>query len=552
MKFSTRLSLLCAAVVFFGQSVLAQVPRTLGNPDLQPLVPGSPEHNRRSSLPCNNPFRTYDGSCSNPSNPLSASTNMPHFSYFRKLSSTTPTGEDRRSAREISNIVASVDDNIPNRRRINELCVLFGQFLDHDLALTPLSEVEMPIEVGENDTLTHELEFRRSTRGFVGSGRTKQRPINSLSSVIDLSTVYGSDEERSIALRTLSEGKLKTSTGDFLPLNTGGISNQPSTSAKFFVAGDIRCNEHPILTTVHTLFLREHNVIADELLAKFPSWDDEALFQHARAVNIAQFQKIVYEEFIPTFTGRRLPRYRGFKRNVDPTVSNLFSTAALRIGHTLVGNTIKRKGPGNSVRPDLEMAEMFFRSSMDYTEVEEFIRGAANSVAQEVDTKVVSALRNFLFTKIPEEEGIDLIALNIQRGRDHALPAYNDIRRKFRIPRARTFAGITRDPETQRRLAEAYDSPNDVDAWIGLSAEKHIPGSSLGRTLVAIWMREFGRLRDGDQFFYLGRKAIPAAIRSLPRVRNLFRTRSLFRDIILRNTNVQPAELPGTSSAFKA
>lgn len=547
---------ICVALVI-ALTASAQRPSSREDPGLRPVNPRSSEYRRRQRLRCSSPFRSLDGTCSNSRRPLFASTNLPHFSYFRRHTSKVPSGSDRPSPRLISNVVSSQEDSIPNERRLNDLCVFFGQFLDHDMALTPLSETEFPIEVPEDDPLhasQPELEFFRSTRGFVDRRGRFERGINSLTSVLDLSTVYGSDVDRNRALRTLSDGKLKTSTGDFLPLNVGGLINQPNTSPQFFVAGDIRCNEHPVLTTVHTIFLREHNLIADDLKTEFPSWTDEELFQNARAINIAQFQRIVYDEFIPAFTGRRFPPYRGFRRNVNPTVSNLFTTAAYRVGHTLVSNTITRQGPGNTPRPNMPMSAIFFKTSMDFTDADEFVRGAANTVAQEVDAKVVNLLRNFLFTAIPEEEGIDLIALNIQRGRDHAVPSYNEVRKRFRIRPVTSFAQITNDGDMQDRLEEAYGDVNDIDPWIGMTAETHVRGASLGVTMLKVWITEFRRLRDGDEFFFLGSKGIPDEVRDVPRVARVLRSGggSLFREIILRTTNVNANELPTSSSIFMA
>ena len=433
--------------------------------------------------------------------------------------------------------------------------------MDHDYALTPLTDVEVPIEIPEDDELHNEeggeLEFRRSARSIIAGTTDSERAMNSLTSVIDLSTVYGSDDERNRALRTLEDGKLKTGPQNLLPLNTMGLMNAPSKSAAFFVAGDVRASEHATLTTIHTLFLREHNRIVDEIrsvpfLARL---SDEVVYQFARMVNIAQFQKIVYEEFLPALMGRRFPRYRGFKRSVNPTVSNMFSTAAYRIGHTLVGNTVTRKGRGNAVLEPLQMTDLFFRPASTFSNnlMDEIIRGAVSTPAQEIDTKVVDSLRNFLFKRIDEEEGIDLVAINLQRGRDHALPVYNDIRERFGIRRAVTFADITSDRETQERLEYAHETPDKIEAWVGLMAEDHLPGASMGRTMFALWTAEFSRLRDGDQFFYknprLNRLLRP--LRRLRTLKNMFRSRGLMRDIILRNTEIAASELPNPFSVFK-
>lgn len=67
--------------------------------------------------------------------------------------------------------------------------------------------------------------------------------------------------------------------------------------------GDPRVNEQPGLAAIHTVFMREHNRIADGLAALNPNWDDERLFQEARRILIAVWQKIVYAEYLPLVLG---------------------------------------------------------------------------------------------------------------------------------------------------------------------------------------------------------------------------------------------------------
>lgn len=99
--------------------------------------------------------------------------------------------------------------------------------------------------------------------------------------------------------------------------------------------------------SIHTIFLREHNRIAVELGHLNPHWEDELLFQETRRIVIAEYQHIIYNEWLPIIIGRSymetfgiLPLYNGYytgyDSGVDGSVSNAFSTAAFRMGHTLV------------------------------------------------------------------------------------------------------------------------------------------------------------------------------------------------------------------------
>jgi hypothetical protein len=51
---------------------------------------------------------------------------------------------------------------------------------------------------------------------------------------------------------------------------------------ELFVCGDERCNENPGLTALQTIFLREHNRLADKFAREHPDWDSERIFQTAR------------------------------------------------------------------------------------------------------------------------------------------------------------------------------------------------------------------------------------------------------------------------------
>lgn len=181
------------------------------------------------------------------------------------------------------------------------------------------------------------LPFRRSVRAAASAAEgVVEHPLNTLPSALDLVAVYAPNALRSHELLEIDQigavtNKLKTSAGNLLPLNTRGFVNAPDTSTRFFLAGDHRANEHPVLTALHTLFVREHNTLIDEIKQRVPSLPPRLVYEHARVLNVAQFQKIVYEEFYPAIIKKPLPRYTGFRPRVNPTLSDIFS-AARRFG----------------------------------------------------------------------------------------------------------------------------------------------------------------------------------------------------------------------------
>ena len=219
-----------------------------------------------------------------------------------------PAGQSRKSAREISNIVAAQDEFIPNDKKASDFIWQWGQFLDHDIDLTPgahpAEPFDIPVPVGDPwfDPFSEGGKVISFDRSLHDGGNTPDNPrqqFNVITAYIDASNVYGSDVVRAAALRTFTDGKLKTSSDEHLPFNTDGLPNAGGPSPTLFLAGDIRANEQIALTAMHTLFVREHNRLAEELAEKNPSLNDEEIYQIVRKIVGAQIQVITYKEFLP-------------------------------------------------------------------------------------------------------------------------------------------------------------------------------------------------------------------------------------------------------------
>ncbi|NCA12112.1 hypothetical protein EBR56_09975, partial [bacterium] len=269
-----------------------------------------------------------------------------------------------------------------------------------------------------------------------------------------------------------------------------------------------------------------------------PTWTDEQLYQFARRAVIAELQKITFTEFLPALLGGGTPatgallRYGGYKTDVNPGIATEFSTAAFRVGHSMLGEDIEfLANDGTAVRDPLALRDAFFNSTVvSQTGIDPILKYLASDRAQEIDTKVVDDVRNFLFGA-PGQGGFDLVALNIQRGRDHGLADYNAVRAAYGLGKVKSFADITPDRATQAALAATYGSVDKVDLWVGGLAEKHLPGSSLGETFTRILVDQFMRLRDGDRYWYQNKGVLA------PDVAQVVQNSSL-ADIVRRNTGV--------------
>ena len=455
-------------------------------------------------------FRTYDGTWNNLNWIAWGQTGS---KLLRKSSSaysdrrSEPARGDELSPRAISNLVFEQSDSIDNSLSLSSMVWQWGQFIDHDLDLTeshvPLEPLPIPVPTGDPffdpaGTGTQVIPFFRSAylrrTGFLNP----RQQVNQITAWIDGSNVYGSDEETAQSLREYRNGRLLCSRGtggQFLPRDDDG----------FFRAGDVRVNEQVCLIAMHTLFMREHNRIAGNLAAEFPRLDDEQIFQLARERVVGHLQAITYNEFLPAVLGDvMLEPYNGYDDTVYPGISNVFSGAAYRFGHSMLPNELLRlRNDGTPIRAgNLLLADAFFNPRLLMgIGIDPYLKGLVEQPAQEIDAKVVGSIRNFLFGP-PGAGGFDLAALNIQRGRDHGLPDYNTVRERFGLARVVDFSEITSNPGVQQALATAYETVDDIDPWVGILAEDKATGAATGMTAAAIFKDQFQRLRTGDRFWY--------------------------------------------------
>ena len=461
------------------------------------------------------------------------------------------------NAREVSNLVCDKLGDEENKYGLSSLVFTFLQFLDHDITQTAEGGEFTPIIVPQGDpqfdpmhTGSVIIPFTRS--GYEeGTGQNASNPRqqrNLITAWLDASVVYGSDENRAHWLRTGECGRLKVSKssfGDLLPCNTidGSCNtlldeNAPSMAMdrdhsgklrKMFVAGDVRANEQPGLTALHTLFVREHNRICNEL-ENNGFCDDERNYQYARKVVGGIIQSITYNELIPIL-GLKIGS-DSYRRNMSPEIFNSFATSAYRLGHTMISEFIPIiEDECGDVSDELSLAEAFFNPSIiQNIGIEGILKGLHVQVQQEVDPGLVPAVRNFLFGP-PGAGGLDLAALNIQRGRDHGLPDYNTLRAEFGLSKIKRFSQISSDPDIQHKLEKAYSNVDHIDSWIGMLCEDHISSSPFGKTIMTILSAQFRNIRKADRLYY-------SRDRSLSRNVRFEISRTTLADVIKRNTEV--------------
>jgi hypothetical protein len=455
---------------------------------------------------------------------------------------------DLPNARTVSNLVVWDQVNQGNQADpdgYSGFMYAFGQFLTHDLEFARPGSTNIDVVVPAGDTnLTpgsHIPVNRSAIAPGTGIAGHTALPINDVTGWIDCSVVYGLDYppgvpqgptvfQNPINLReggqTATTGKLSTSSnGQYAPV----VNNS-------FVFGDPRGTENPDLTSIQTLFIREHNWHVDRLKKLHPTWTGEQLYQRARNIVIAEFQNITYKEWLPKIVGAStIPAYTGFKTNIDASVTVEFAVAAMRFGHSIVSGAQDRVDEQGNITESLTLSQAFFLTPDLYERnggANGFIRKLASDISNKLDVHIIEDLRNLLNDP---PAAMDLAATNIQRGRDTGLPSLNQMRTALGLSAYTSFSQITTDSVVASALQTAYTNINNIDLWVGGLAETPVPGAMVGQTFQNIISSQMIRLRDGDALYWENQPWAPGDF-------DWLQSQTLSK-IILRNTDTVRMQL---------
>nr|AKR04374.1 peroxidasin [Chilo suppressalis] len=509
-------------------------------------------------------YRSIDGSCNNFEHPtwgasLTGFRRILFAVYENGFSQPIGWNKDKEyngftlpPARLISTEIISTTE-ISQDEVLTHMVMQWGQWLDHDLdhALPSVSSQTwdgvdckktcdyaapcFPIDVPPNDprvTNRRCIDFIR-TSAVCGSGITsvlfsKLQPreqINQLTSFIDASQVYGFEQTVAEDLRDLTNDNGLLRVGATFPgkkplLPTTGVNamdcrrNLDESTRSCFVAGDIRANEQIGLAAMHTIWMREHNRIATQLKFLNPQWEGNKVYQEARKIVGAEIQFITYENWLPLILGqdgfKQLGTYNGYKSNINPSISNVFATAALRFGHSMINPVLHRYDENFETisQGHLLLRDAFFSPwrLVDEGGVDPLIRGMFTTSAKlKTPTQNLnSELTEKLFYSA-HAVALDLAAINIQRGRDHGIPPYTKFRQFCNMTEVETFNDLANeipDKTIRDKLERLYGSVHNIDVWVGGILETQVDGGKVGPLFKCILLEQFTRLREGDRFWY--------------------------------------------------
>jgi peroxidase len=453
--------------------------------------------------------------------------------YDRATAPSYPAGSDGSAwqtptlggPREISDKVMSTDAEIVSRFGTNELFQFIGQLITHDVASAGPGTEAFGFD---GDAFGG---FVRDAFQIVDGVRA---PVDLQTSFLDLSQVYGPNDTLADLLREEDSGRFITGPGHVLPkfqdildahagLTQDGLNGILAANGFFggaagfpgFIAGDARVNQQTGLSGGQTLLMLNHNWHADQIAALHPEWSDDAVFDMARAMNEAEWQHVVYDEYVAKLVGAdALGKYHGYRANVDPSIINEWTTAAFRFGHDEASNDTSLTNEDGSVFQTISLADNFglsfggqgITADPDVRSLEQWLRGFMERPTQAIDGKVANGVRDSLFGAA----GVDLAAIDIVRGDDHGVGSLNLVRQGLGLAAYASFTQFGNrnhvDGATLAALREVYD--NDIgklDTEVGGLFERKVKGSQLGETFTILNVMQFENMRDGDKDFYLER-----------------------------------------------
>ncbi|XP_063594503.1 peroxidase-like [Penaeus indicus] len=470
-------------------------------------------HYRSSNGTCNNLHKSSWGVAYKPYRRLAGYEYGDGISIPRKAS----------NAGELPNahLVSRTVDRLPSFSSSSSyLHKLFGLFVTLDLAATPL------VAAAKNETISCCQKSRDNVTAIVNSKcasvsisamdtffsefdqqcmevvRSAPAPkcefgpreqMNVATAYLDASTVYGSDQHTINSRRTFNKGHLHvTVTGE-------SVDSQYLISQK----------TGALVKVIYHMFTRYHNNIADRLKNTNVHWDDEKLFQESRRIVVAQLQQVVYNEYLPKVLGpqamteHQLTPLTGAQRREDYSASKTiatsseFETASLHLSQSQSPDQLELVDSSGKVT-EIDMSSATLGESLELAPAD-----VLRSVSWQ-DAGTLTFTKEITATLSGEAVGIDLLALNIQRGREHGLAGYTAVQAACKINDINTFADLSNsmDQNVIDRLKSVYNDVRDIDLLIGGAFERPVPDGELGPTLTCVLAEQFSRIRQADRYWY--------------------------------------------------
>jgi len=426
---------------------------------------------------------------------------------------------------------------------VNVLLPAWLQFMVHDWLSHGVNDKQSPpwrFPVPEGDDWPQkEMTILRTCPDPQRGPKDEGRPAayrNMVTHWWDGSQMYGSDLPTQHCVRStpagvlLPSGKLYLDDTGHLPRDPKAADDDPEQEL-----AAVNGNWWIGLSTMHTLFTREHNAIVDRLHLEYPDKDGEWLFQKARLINAALIVKIHATEWSHALLQDTTLQYamRGewwgalgeayFKAFGRPSHNELLAgiptspadqyaapfsiteefTAVYRL-HSLIPDDFSfRRHSDDKELHACTLADLFAGGTTKVQHTVPF-----EDVLYSLGTSYPGApvLHNYPthLRRLPEDidQGImtDLAATDILRDRERGVPRYCAFRRMLRMSVPKTFKELTDNEQWQQELEKIYGDVERVDLLTGTLAETKPPGFAISDTAFRIFIVMAGRRIKSDRF----------------------------------------------------
>jgi hypothetical protein len=413
---------------------------------------------------------------------------------------------------------------------LNLLAASWIQFEVHDWVFHGHTEVESPWEVecaDDDPWFEHPMRIERTRRDPSPDANGGPATwVNTETHWWDGSQVYGETDEDVRALRTGESGKIRIDAHGLVPEELEHHLDYSVVPGAFWVG----------LSILHSLFMREHNAIADHLHARHPELSDDDLFDRSRLVLSALIAKIHTVEWTtaiiahPTTVRALNTNWWGvLGERFDKRFGRLTQNEVIR---GLVGAPTQHHGVPYSLTEEfVSVYRMHPLIPDDYT----FRSARTDEVLQERTFRELGALelrRRFdelemgdVFYSFgiahpgalslhnyprclqefrrPDGAVLDLASTDVLRVRERGVPRYNQFRRLFHMKPVESFEELTGgDRETAAELSRVYGGDlESVDLMIGLFAEPKPRGFGFSDTAFRVFVLMASRRLEADRFF---------------------------------------------------
>lgn len=394
-----------------------------------------------------------------------------------------------------------------NEKPLSNLAWAFGQLVMEDIVvLRPngaAPPIVIPLETGVNVTMQVIPVVTRSGIGNTTNAWGCPEVPNNVSALLDCSWLYGDSVLEAAVLREGVNGRLRMSTGGRLPIN--------SMTGQFIAGNSALANENALVSALMNLFLLEHNHWANELRTLNPGLSDDILFYKARSFVIAEYQAIVWNEWIPFMFPIFYPQV--------PSHTTTAAAAAVTMEFALLGTQFYKTMINGDTTVYGNTTQQILQQGTTST-----LLGGWQSTARKFDSFVADTLAN---NSISYDYISEILALSQQVG----LAPYLDIRTRY----------------------GNYQCISDISRWsvplaafFNESTTSFNSLSALGCGTTLILSDQLRRSAAADPYWFtlphMNRYLSPTWYNSLVETR--------LSDILTRNLPISPTAGAPTDSAF--